>query len=133
MATININLAVRDLGTSRRFFTALGLAINEDFSDENMVAVAVSDDIRVLLLTRDYFQTFTGKKLVDSAEAVEAIFAIGVDERPAVDAMADAALANGGAQHGDARDLGFLYSRSFTDPDGHIWEAVHMDFAGAEA
>jgi predicted lactoylglutathione lyase len=29
--------------------------------------------------------------------------------------------------------MGFMYSRAFTDPDGHIFEPVWMDVAAATA
>mgnify|MGYP002652801262 CR=1 FL=1 len=41
--------------------------------------------------------------------------------------LADAALAGGGTHLRDADDLGFMYCRSFCDPDGHAWEIVWMN------
>jgi uncharacterized protein len=29
------------------------------------------------------------------------------------------------------QDFGFMYGRSFEDPDGHIWEVMWMDMAAA--
>jgi predicted lactoylglutathione lyase len=29
------------------------------------------------------------------------------------------------------QEHGFMYGRSFEDPDGHIWEVVWMDLAAA--
>ena len=31
------------------------------------------------------------------------------------------------------QDYGFMYGRSFEDPDGHIWEVMWMDVAAAQA
>lgn len=31
------------------------------------------------------------------------------------------------------QDHGFMYGRSFEDPDGHIWEAMWMDVEAAKA
>ena len=31
------------------------------------------------------------------------------------------------------QDYGFMYGRSFEDPDGHIWEVMWMDLAAAQA
>ena len=46
----------------------------------------------------------------------------------AVDKMNDAAAAHGGkADINPKQELGFLYNRSFVDPDGHVWEATWMD------
>lgn len=60
------------------------------------------------------------------------MLAVSRDDRAAVDSMVDAAAANGG--RGDCnpkQDLGFMYGRSFEDPDGHIWEPNWMDMEAA--
>ena len=31
------------------------------------------------------------------------------------------------------QDYGFMYGRSFEDPDGHIWEVMWMDLEAATA
>ncbi len=41
--------------------------------------------------------------------------------------LADKALAAGASKLREPDDYGFMYSRSFQDPDGHIWEVVYMD------
>ena len=41
------------------------------------------------------------------------------------------ALANGGKPWKDKVAEGPMYGHSFTDPDGHVWEAMHMDMAAA--
>ncbi|MGW5262580.1 hypothetical protein ACWEQG_16520 [Microbispora sp. NPDC004025] len=48
--------------------------------------------------------------------------------------LAEAAAANGGALSGETKDFDFVYTWAFTDPDpdGHLWEATHMDFAAAQ-
>jgi hypothetical protein len=42
-----------------------------------------------------------------------------------------AALAAGGSEADGAEDLGFMYSRSFFDLDGHGWQVMWMDPAAA--
>lgn len=62
------------------------------------------------------------------------MLALSCDNREAVDAMNRAAAANGG--RGDInpmQDLGFMYNRSQSDPDGHIWEAVWMNPAEVQS
>ena len=46
--------------------------------------------------------------------------------REEVDALVDKAVAAGATTPRPAQDLGFMYSRSFDDLDGHTWEFVHM-------
>ena len=44
-----------------------------------------------------------------------------------------AGAAGGVADPGAKQDYGFMYGRSFEDPDGHIWEVMWMDVAAAVA
>ncbi|MBC6457388.1 VOC family protein [Actinomadura sp. HBU206391] len=128
---IFINLPVKDLAVSKRFFSELGFALNEDFADENMECVVVTADIYVMLLVEPYFKTFTDKEIADATTTTEAIMALGVDSRQRVDELADKALASGGRHADDPRDLGFLYGRNFQDPDGHLWDVIYMDMSAA--
>lgn len=129
---IFINLPVKDLAASRRFFAELGFAFNQDFTDENMECVIIGADIYVMLLVEPYFQTFTKKDVADAAETAEMINALGVDSRQRVDELVDRALAAGGRQADAPRDLGFLYGRSFEDPDGHLWDVIYVDLTAGQ-
>ena len=54
------------------------------------------------------------------------------ESKEAVDAhVAAAAGAGGKADPNPTQDMGFMYGRSFEDPDGHIWETMWMDPAAA--
>ncbi|MBE7204719.1 MAG: lactoylglutathione lyase, partial [Parafilimonas terrae] len=44
-----------------------------------------------------------------------------------------AGRAGGTLDPGPVQDHGFMYGRSFEDPDGHVWEVMWMDMAGFEA
>jgi predicted lactoylglutathione lyase len=48
------------------------------------------------------------------------------DARAEADAFAAAALAAGASPANEPMDHGFMYGRSFNDPDGHLWEVVWM-------
>ena len=60
------------------------------------------------------------------------ILAFSAASREGVDELAEAALASGGSDANEPIDYGFMYSRSFQDPDGHIWEVLWMDEAAAQ-
>ncbi len=92
----------------------------------------VSDEAFVMLLVKPRFQDFTKKNLVDPATHTEAILALSADSRDEVDAFADKALAAGGSLANDPLEMGFMYGRSFNDPDGHLWEIVWMDPSALE-
>ncbi len=130
---IFVNLPVRDLDRSKAFFTALGYANNPQFTDENAACIVISDTIYVMLLTREFFQGFTDKALGDPRTHAQAILCLSADDRAGVDKLADAAIAAGGRQPREPQDHGFMYQRSFEDPDGHLWEVVHMDMSAMPA
>ncbi len=132
MATaIFVNLPVSDVERSKAFFTALGYSINPQFSDEHSASVVFSDTIYAMLLDEARFKDFTPRPIADARASTEAILCLGVESRERVDEIADAALASGGGAVTDPQDHGFMYGRSFADPDGHIWEVMWMDPAVA--
>lgn len=125
---IYVNLAVGDLPRSVDFYRALGLSFNDQFSDKNAACLVIDPGhINAMLLVKPFFATFTSKPIVDSSTATEVILALSADSRAEVDAFAERAVAAGAGVSNDASDLGFMYTRSFQDPDGHLWEIFWMD------
>jgi hypothetical protein len=93
-----------------------------------------SEAIHVMLLTHDKFRQFTPKEIVDAKRASEVLICISAEGREGVDATVEKAGAAGGrADPGPKQDHGFMYGRSFEDPDGHIWEVMWMDLDAAMA
>lgn len=123
---IFINIPVADLATSKAFFGKLGFGFDEKFTDDSCACMVVSDQAYVMLLARDRFADFTTKQIADAASSTEAILCVSADSREAVDACADTALEAGGTPANEAIDHGFMYGRSFNDPDGHLWEIMWM-------
>jgi uncharacterized protein len=122
-----VNLPISDLQRSRAFYQGLGFTINEQFSDDTAACVVVSDTIFYMILTREKFASFVDRPVGDPATTVSALTALTMDSREAVDAFSAAATAHGGRDNGRTQDLGFMYSRSLSDPDGNVIEAVWMD------
>jgi predicted lactoylglutathione lyase len=85
-----------------------------------------------MLLTRPKFEDFTVKPLADATAATGAIVGLTAASREEADAFADTALAHGATPAKEPMDLGFMYGRSFADPDGHHWEIFWMDPAAVE-
>jgi predicted lactoylglutathione lyase len=131
--SIFVNLPVKDLAKSRRFFTALGYSINEQFSDENAICVVISDTIYAMLLMEPFFKSFTKKDIADATKSTETMLALSADSKQQVDDLANKALAAGGSPAMEPMDQDFMYSRSFYDPDGHHWEVVYMDMAAVQS
>jgi uncharacterized protein len=124
---IFVNLPVTDLDTSMTFYKSLGFVNNPQFSDETAACMVWSEAINVLLHTHAKWRQFTSRP-IPPVTSSEVMLAVSCDSRDAVDAMNQAASANGGiADINPAQDHGFMYNRSLADPDGHIWEAVWMN------
>lgn len=125
-------LPTSDLERSKAFYTALGCAIAPEFTDENAACVVWSDDTFFMMLTREYFSTFTDKTIVDPNEAAQVSVAFARDSREDVDDVMAKGLAAGGAEPKAAQDLGFMYSRDLDDPDGNSLGFLYMEPMAAE-
>ena len=129
---IFINLPVADLKRSMAFYEAVGAANNPQFSDETAACMVVSDTIHVMLLTHDKWKTFTSKAIPDARASAQVLLCLSCDSKDEVINYVDMAVAAGGAADPTpTQDFGFMYGRSFEDPDGHIWEVMWMDMAAA--
>jgi len=130
---IFVNLPVTDLNRSIAFYEAIGGTKNEQFSNEQAAAIVLSDSIYVMLLTHDFYKTFTSKEIADAHSKSAVLLALSFDSRGDVDAMVDAAATAGGkADPGPKNDMPeMMYGRSFEDPDGHHWEPHWMDMSAA--
>lgn len=124
---IFVNLPVKDLNKSIDFFTEIGFEFNEQFTDENSTCMVVNENIFVMLLIEEFFQTFTKKKISDANRSTEVIIALSAESRENVKSIVDRALKAGGTLSVDAIDHGFMYQWGFQDLDGHLWEFIYMD------
>jgi predicted lactoylglutathione lyase len=125
-----VNLPVSDLDASIAFFTALGFQFNPQFTDENATCMVINESACVMLLRRDFFESFHRRGVAEPGSPPEVLNAISADSREEVDDLCNRAFAAGGSKASDPTDQGFMYGWSFTDPDGHIWEVMWMDQSG---
>ena len=129
---IFVNLPVKDVAASTRFYEAIGCEKNAQFSNENASSMVWSDTITFQLLVRDYYASFTSKAIADAHKTSEVLIALTRDSRQEVDAITEAAASAGGkADVRERMDMGWMYNRAFEDPDGHVFEAVWMDLEAA--
>lgn len=128
---IYVNLPVHNLDASKAFFSELGFAFNPEFSDENAACMVVGADAYVMLITESFFGTFTDRPVADARVATEVLVALSAESRAEVDDLVENAVVQGATEPREPQDHGFMYGRSFEDPDGHIWELTWMDPDGA--
>lgn len=124
---IFVNLPVKDLKKSMEFFTRLGFSFNPQFTDENAACLVFSESIYAMLLTEKFFKTFVTKEIADTNKTTEVINALFLDSRKAVDELVDKAMQAGAKKYRDSDEMDFMYSRSFSDLDGHLWEVGYMN------
>jgi predicted lactoylglutathione lyase len=128
MATkLFVNLPVKDLKKTIEFFTKLGFTFNPKFTDENATCMIIGENIFAMLLVEKFYKTFTDKEICDSAKSTEAILALTAESREKVDEMMNNVISAGGIETRKPQDHGWMYSRSFQDVDGHLWEIFYMD------
>ena len=127
--TIFVNLPVADLASSTAFYEGIGFVKNDKFSNELASGMIWTDTIHVMLLTHEFWKSCTDKQIPDASKGAQVLLCLGLESRAAVDAMVEraAAIPGGRADPTPTQDMGFMYGRSFEDPDGHIWEISWMD------
>lgn len=125
--SIYINLPVKDIQKTREFWTNLGFTFNDKYSNNEALCLELNErTINAMLITREYFETFTNRPVADGT-TTQVLIAIEVESREKVDELLKAAVENGGSKYREATDLGWMYYESFADPDGHQWEVMFSD------
>lgn len=124
---IFVNLPVANLSKSFEFYEQIGAKNNPQFTDDTAACMVISDTIFVMLLTHEKFNSFTSRAISDAHKSAQMILALSEDSKEDVDARVKASSSLGTADPNPKQDLGFMYSRSFADPDGHLWEVLWMD------
>ncbi len=122
-----VNLPVRDLDRAKAFFGKLGFAFNPKFTDHKAACMVVSDVGYVMLIHEAFYRTFTKRELCDTTRQNEGLVALSCESRAEVDGLVRTAMEAGGSQAMEPTDHGFMYERSFYDPDGHHWAVLWMD------
>lgn len=131
---IFVNLPVKDVAKATAFHEAMGARRDPRFCDGSTSMMVYSDAIHIMLLSHARFADFTDKTIIDARTQVQVLLALSAENREAVDAAVERAGAAGGRiDPNPQQDYGFMYGRSYEDPDGHIFEVVWMDVDAAMA
>ncbi|MCJ8154736.1 glyoxalase/bleomycin resistance/extradiol dioxygenase family protein [Chryseobacterium sp. SSA4.19] len=123
---IYVNLPVKDVQKTKEFWMKVGFSINDQMTDDRAVCVAMSDNMYVMFLTEEHFQTFSERPL-PKGDTTQVLVAIGLNSREEVDQVVNTAVANGATQHEEPQDYGWMYHNSFWDINGHGWNVMFTD------
>ncbi|MBF4494747.1 glyoxalase/bleomycin resistance/extradiol dioxygenase family protein [Flavobacterium sp. JLP] len=119
---IFLNLPVKDLNRSISFFTQLGFSFNPQFTNDKGTCLVIGKNINAMLLTEEFYKTFTHKEICNTATTNEVIISVQIESRDKVNQIIEDAVKNGATEYLEAKDYGWMYYRSFFDLDGHHWE-----------
>lgn len=133
---IYVNLPVKDLTKSIAFFRALGFDFDEQFKDDKGASLIINESIFVMLLTEEFFTSFTHLGIADTSKENEVILAIQVESKEVVDELLTKAINNGAVDKTTKlsdEEEAMMYYRRFKDLDGHLWEVMYVDMSAMEA
>lgn len=122
-----VNLPVKDIGKTKKFWTALGFSAHEAISDERAFCMVVKEDMMyVMFIEEEYFRTFSEKPLPENG-TTQVLLALALNSREEVDRLVNNAVAHGATQHEEPQDYGWMYHNSFWDINGHGWNITFTD------
>jgi len=124
---IFLNLPVADLERSKTFYQAIGFSLNLGYADDTACCVVISEHIHLMILTHPRFEGFATLPRADTTKCTAALIALSQPDRAAVDTITDSAIAAGRTEPKSFDDHGFMYSRTFQDPDGNVFEPFWMN------
>ena len=127
MRMIFVNLPVKDLEASKRFFGELGFEFDPKFTDDTASCMVIDQNIFAMLLTEPRFRDFINGEIADTSQVTEVLTCLSAESREEVDDLLANALAAGGSEWKPKMEEGPMYGASFQDLDGHVWEILHMD------
>ena len=121
---IFINLPVSNAIRTMDFFLELGFTINLKYTTESAVCLVVNDGTYVLCIAENYFGNMLNAPLTEAQLHRKAFLMIVFESKIRVDAMVDKAVQSGAFEVGSSSKSADMYSRSFSDLDGHVWQVV---------
>ncbi|MFM2361835.1 MAG: hypothetical protein RLZZ316_737 [Bacteroidota bacterium] len=124
---IFINLAVNDLQKSMDLYTAMGFTNNPQFSDDTAKCMVWSENIFVMIMTHQKFESFATKPIADTKSALAGLFSLSMNSVDEMNKTMDAGIKAGGTEPAAMKDYGFMQQRTLEDFDGHTWEIFYMD------
>jgi len=127
MKQIFINLPVADLERSMYFYAQLGFTNNPLFTDEDQKCMVWSDQIYVMLMSKDLFRSFNKKLIPDIKTHITSTFTLPAESLEKVNEMVESGLQAGGVEPLPMLDEGFMQVRYIEDLDGHNWGVIYLD------
>lgn len=126
-----INLPVKNIEISKKFFIEIGFSFNEQYGTHHSTCLLVGEvNFVVMLFESAQFASFIQNAVTDTAVSSEILISIDAESRDEVDEFAKKVEQAGGTVFAKpAENQGWMYGCGFTDLDGHRWNMLYMDFS----
>ncbi|MGB7366339.1 VOC family protein [Carnobacterium jeotgali] len=124
-----VNFPVSDVNRSAAFYEKLGFTKNNEFSNDEAVAMVWDDNFWIMLLNHEFYSRFLkDKTIADTQTTSSALISFSLESADAVKKFAETAKANGGDFY--KVDMGMSEDQMFglevQDPDGNTLEPGWM-------
>ncbi len=129
MKQIFINLPVADVEKSMYFYEKLAFTNYPLFSGENQKCMVWSEQIYVMLQSKEFFTAHNKKTLTDTQNNIAASFTLPVESLSRVNEVIESGLKAGGTEPMPMLDEGFMQVRTIEDLDGHTWGIIYLDMS----
>ena len=123
MRSITVSLPVRNLKVSAAFFAELGFTVSPELSGPGTACLVIDQNISVLLMSAEHYRDRVNGDASCTGSGGEALLCLSADSEREVDEIVMKAVIAGGRPWPLA-DQRPVYSGSFLDPDGHLWQAT---------
>lgn len=124
-----VNFPVSDVNRSAAFYEKLGFTKNNEFSNDEAVAMVWDDNFWIMLLNHEFYSRFLkDKTIADTQTTSSALISFSLDSADAVKKFAETAKTNGGDFY--KVDMGMSEDQMFglevQDLDGNTLEPSWM-------
>lgn len=117
-----INLPIRNVADTDKFFASLGMMKNEQFSSVDTTNAKINENTFVMLLEDKRFASFidANPEVINNNQ----ILCLQFDTKAEVDSFFEKAISAGATDmtKADPESEAFMYDKAFRDINGHIWQ-----------
>lgn len=126
-----LNLPVKNIETSKKFFLSIGFSFNEEYCNDQSACMLVGEkNFVVMLFEESMFVSFVQNTVLASPTHAEMLISIDAESRQEVDDLAQKVNDAGGKIFAKpAENQGWMYGCGFSDLDGHRWNVLFMDYS----
>ena len=124
-----INLPVKDVKRSKKFFTEIGFSFKTERETDTMTALVVGKaTMPIMFFEETMFEGVIQNKISDTSKGTEMMISFNAESEKEVDEMAEKVKKAGGNVFSKPQEIqGWMYGFAFSDLDGHRWNMLYMN------